>query len=681
MALKKSEDEAAVLDWCNQLVEDGQDQRRAWEGIWWENIASYIGDFWTEWNVGTRRLQEIPLPAEHRVRLPINLAQPIVRTEKAKITKNRPILDIMPNSNEKSDINAADVSDKILNNYVEREFNMARVRRRMLDWVLITGFGGTFVDWNPSALGKRRVWADPQGQPLADPRVIEMYRQYYKRKKKAPRSIELPVGEMAIRPFGPWNLMWDFSQLYFEDAMWACYTDVMDCDAVLQRWGTRPEREDVGPGAIEQRLLGKFDLSNKLRLKNVDAQDMCKVHRMYVKPGHPVFEKGAHIVFTSDQIIDAEVFPFQHRKLPFAMMGHISLPISQYAMSVMQQVRGPILEISKTVSQLIENRNLIANPPWLEAHQHKMEKEINNKPGLRIKYNHLPNVPPPSPIQMPEMPIYVKELIPLMKEHIDLISGQGETTQGRVPPGARSGVAIAYLQEEDDTRLGPTIQEFEECIELTGHLILETIGENYSAPRTVHIYKKHGEPEVFDFYGAMLAGNTTVVAQAGSALPRSKAAKQQFMFDMWDRQLEQDPRKVRDMLELGEGEPEEFEKDLDQAERENTRMMHGEPQQALEWHNHAAHHYSHRNYMKSQDWEELDPEHQQIFLDHDGEHSRFEEDAQRQQLEMAQMMQMSGGGGTPPTNGAAPANGQTGQVAPQFQPQASPRTITEEPPQ
>jgi hypothetical protein len=435
------------------------------------------------------------------------------------------------------------------------------------------------------------------------------------------------------------------------------------------------------PGVIEQRLLGRFDLGNKMTLRSSEAQDMCQVHRMFIRPGHPIFEEGAHIVFVKEQIIDAEKFPFSHGKLPFALMGHVSLPISQYAMSVLQQVKAPVMEISKTVSQLIENRNLMANPPWLEAHQHKLEKELVNKPGLRVKYNHLPNVPPPSPVQMPEMPVYVKELIPMMKEHVDLISGQGETTQGRVPPGARSGVAIAYLQEEDDTRLGPTVQEFEECMCLTAHLVLETIAEKYSAPRTVHIYKKHGEPEVFDFYGAMLNGNTSVVAQAGSALPRSKAAKQQFMFDLWDRQLEQDPRKVRDMLEIGEGEPEEFEKDIEQAERENFRMLRGEPQEVLEWHNHPAHHYTHRNYMKSQDWEELPADLQQLYLDHDAEHSTMEEDARQKQAELQMMAQPQG---QPALNGGPPPpgeNGQTGQTAPQFQPQASPRTITEEPPQ
>ena len=691
MPLKDLTQESALLDWCNQIYEDGVDRRRAWEGIWWQNIATYLGDFWVEWDPHSRELQEVVKPPRHRVRLPINLAQPIIRTEKAKLTKNRPILDILANSDEKSDIDASEVADKILNNYVEREFHMPRVRRRMLDYVLITGMGGTFVDWDPRAVGKRKVWTDPQGQPLTDPRAIEVYRNYYRKKKKAPRSMMMNVGEMAIRPYGPWNLIWDFSELYFEDAMYAVYSEVMDCDRAWMRWGdpnnyddTRPSREDVAPGAIEKRLLTQFDMSHKLSLRGSDVQDLCLVHRMYVKPGHPFFPDGAHIVFVKEGILEAEPFPFQHGRLPFAQMGHIALPISQYSMSVMQQVRGPVMELSKTVSQLIENRNLMANPPWRLAKQHQIDEDkLDNKPGLKLVYQHNPNVPPPEPIQMPEMPSYVRELIPMTKEHIDLISGQGETTQGRVPPGARSGVAIAYLQEEDDTRLGPTVQEFEETMALTGHLILETIAEKYAAPRTVRVYKKHGEPDVFNFYGAMLNGNTEVVCQAGSALPRSKAAKQQFVLDLWDRTIEQDPRRVREMLELGTGEPEEFEKDLDEADRENSQMQQGQEVEALVWQNHAAHHYQHRNFMKSQDWKELPEEIQQIFLDHDAEHSAFE---RQLATEAAQQQLLNGGGQAPPSQngqGQLPPgeNGQTGQAAPQFQGAQSPRSLVNDQPQ
>jgi hypothetical protein len=322
----------------------------------------------------------------------------------------------------------------------------------------------------------------------------------------------------------------------------------------------------------------------------------------------------------------------------------------------------------------------MANPPWLIPKQLQITGEIQNKPGARIEFNYMPNVPEPKPVQMPEMPKYVSDLVGMLKEHILEIGGQGETSQGRVPPGARSGVAIAYLQEEDDTRLGVTVQEFEETMESVSNHILQVIAEKYTTPRVVRIYKKHGDDEVFDFFGSMLDGAAAVVCQAGSALPRSKAAKQQYILDLWDRKLEQDPRKVRQMLELSEGEPDEWEVDLDQAERENHQLMNGQDPGVKEWYNHPAHHYVHRNFMKSADYEAMSPGIQDLFDKHDEEHTYYEE-----------MQQQAASGQAPQQQGAAPpnssvpasANGQNVPMGPpsQFTAATSPRTLLEATPQ
>jgi hypothetical protein len=184
-------------------------------------------------------------------------------------------------------------------------------------------------------------------------------------------------------------------------------------------------------------------------------------------------------------------------------------------------------------------------------------------------------------------------------------------------------VAIAYLQEEDDTKLGPTVSEFEEMNERFEWQMLSIMAECYDVPRTVRIYKKHSEPEVFDFIGTQLAGIAAVQVQAGSALPRSKAARQQFMMDLFSMGIETDPRKVKEMLELGEGEPEDFEVDMQQAERENDKMERGQPCNVEDWFNHQAHLVVHRRFMKSADFEALPPQIQQIYKDHDVLHQRF----------------------------------------------------------
>jgi hypothetical protein len=688
----RSTDEKILHEWAKSLYDEGMARRRYWEGVWWENLATYMGDFWAEWDIHRRRLTEPIKKAEHRVRVPINLSQPVVRTELAKLTKNRPILDVTARSSDQSDLNSAKVGDKVLNNYVEREFHMARVRRRMLMWVLIMGSGGIIVDWDETALGELEVLCDEGGNPIFDPRVIEAYKQQLDQTGKKPNYKRIPQGELIIKVASPFQIMFDFSQLYIEDAWWCMFTDVYDVDEVYRRWKKRVNPEPVQPGVIEQRLVSRFDLTGSLNVRPPHVQQLAQVTQMWVKPGHPKFPDGLCFVFTKDAVLLKQAYDRDYGELPVHMMGHIPMPTQQFSLSVLQQIKGPVVELSKTESQMIENRNLMTNPPWLIPKQLQITKPIVNKPGARIEFNYMPNIPEPHPVEMPDLPAYVKDMPAMLREHILEIGGQGETSQGRVPPGARSGVAIAYLQEEDDTRIGVTVQEFEEVSEAVGNHILRLIAEKYVTPRVVRIYKKHGDDEVFDFFGSMLDGAGAVIVQAGSALPRSKAAKQQYILDLWDRKLEQDPRKVRQMLELAEGEPDEWEVDLDQAERENHKLQNGEDPGVREWYNHPAHHYVHRNYMKSADFDALPQQTQQLFLEHDEEHTYYEQiQAQQAAQTMAQQQAPPPGGGGGSSNGAAPqgssvpagANGQNVPQGPpsQFTAATTPRSLLEATPQ
>lgn len=672
-----SKDNASLHRWAKSLVEDGRTRRQQQEAQWWENLATWTGDLWAEFDVSVNRLVETKRE-NHKVRLPINLAQPVVRTEYAKLIKNRPIIDVVAKSNDKSDLNAADVADKILNNYVEKHFFMPRVRRRSLHWVLICGSGGIFVDYDETLLGETEVLVDPKGNPIFDPAMIKVVQKYYRDKHRKPQTMVIPHGDLRIKPVSPFQVIWDFSQLYVEDASWLIVSEVYDVDEVWRRWEVEvePDRNAL-PGVMERRMISRFDLSDQIEWKRGENQNLVEVHRMFIRPGHRYFEHGAEIVFTNDEIIDSTNYPFSHGELPVSMMGHVPMPASQHAMSILQQIKPVVLEISKTESQMIENRNLMSNPPWMEYKQNRIQGEIQNKPGMRIKIDYMPNVPEPHPIEMPDLPQYVKDLPTILKEHVLEISGQGETSQGRVPAGARSGVAIAYLQEEDDTKLGPTVMEYEEMIERSAGHILWCIAQYYDAPRTITIYRRHSEPEVFDFIGTMLSGVEGVRVQAGSALPRSKAAKQQFILDLWDRKLEQDPRKVREMLELDGGDPDEWEAAMEQAEREGMKLTKGIPVPVLEWYNHPAHHYVHRRFMISGDFEDLDPAIQQVWLQHDEEHTKMEQDQARQQAVQQALMgaQPNGGAANAPPPGA---NGANATPQPPFTGAAPPGPLTQE---
>jgi hypothetical protein len=625
--LKKPDNEEALHQWANTIIEDARDLRRGHETAWWEQLCIYGGDLWVNYNPHSLNVwKSLRLPITESGWVSIS-ANPIVRTEYAKVLKNKPILDWSARSGDKSDLDAAETADKIWNSYVEKKFAMPKVRRDAVIWTLTCGLGAVFVDYDETADGQVDVVVGPDGEPIFDPAMLKSVQRYYKDKKKAAKTTSIPQGEFRVRALGPMQWGWDFATNDYTQAQWGFVSETYDVNEVYRRWNVEVNPTNYAkPNILERRVLEKVDLTGTIvgSSQTPDSQELVVVHRLFIRPGHRYFRDGAEIIYTEDEFIDATPYPYGHGELPISAMGHIPMPGSRYPLSVVSQIRDPVLQISKTESQIVENRDLMGNPPWIEYDYHNIpEGKLTNEPGLRIKIPFRPNGSDPHPVEMPELPQYVQQLPEQLLTFINTIAGQGETSQGRVPPGARSGVAIAYLQEEDDTKLGPTIQEFEEMIERMAWQLMRTMAERYDLPRMAIIPKKHAEPEIINFTGTMLAGVGGVNVQAGSALPRSKAAKQQFMLDLYQMGIETDPRKIKEMLELGEGQPEEWERDMEQAERENQRMAQGQQQKVLDWYNHMAHLVVHRRFMKTPDFEAYPEQIQQIYIDHDALHQRF----------------------------------------------------------
>jgi len=152
-----------------------------------------------------------------------------------------------------------------------------------------------------------------------------------------------------------------------------------------------------------------------------------------------------------------------------------------------------------------------------------------------------------------------------------------------------------------------------------------------------------------------------VVCQAGSAMPRYKAARHQYVLELVGMGVLKDPHKIQEMLELGYGEPDDVDKAIAQANRENQMMMQGssmattrpegqeddsdEEEQSVTtavavkaWHNHAIHIQRHGSVMMDEEFDRLSvtrPEIVRLFDEHMAMHSA---ELQKQQMAMQQQL-------------------------------------------
>lgn len=671
--------------------------RRGWEVVWWNSLALIAGDHHAAWNPDLAKFEDVDPTWRNnkgkKPRLVINHALTVARTELSKLTKGHPIMDIIANSDEAIDLAAAKVGKSALE-FAEWKFKLRKRRKTALWWMIATGLGAIYVGFDhldDTAGNFPPFVIDPAtGEPTFNPlRKQELQKMVDDGEIPPLKEETYPLGEIEYRVYSPMQLLPDETTLEFSEIKDLITTDIIDVD-VLQGVvgrsisGLTPDN-NLQLGTMDRRMLARAGVPT-LNGREPSVENGVAVHTFWLLPnvyrGNKFLKNGIMIRWCkgNQKVDNTERFPFQDNRMPFVFFEHIPSATSIWPDCVMNHIRGPNLEIDKTVSQLIENKDYMANPMWRVATQHRIRGEIKNVAGGVVRYRHVPNVPPPEPIPGIQMPAQVESILVNLRDQILDISGQSEASRGRVPTGVRSGVAVAYLTEEDDTRIGPTVENMEEAIALQGSLTLERFSQYYVVQRILRFYRRDGSFDVLKFKGADLKNNTDVVTQAGSAMPKSKAARQNFILELASMGLETDPDKIKQELDLGYGEPDDREKAVAQANRENGIMLHGYPETMAreatpdehgqpsivpnrptavpvkEWHNHAVHIQRHTSVMMDEEFDQLsisNPEIVRIFDEHLAMHKQAE--AAQQQQEMMMMLAAKGGPDGPPGAASQPA--------------------------
>lgn len=702
MRIGEATNRTDLLAACEEARTRRLDLRRGYETMWWNNIALVTGDHYARWNPTSSTFEDkdpnwSPNLQDKKPRMVINHALTVGRTELSKLTKSRPIMEIIANSDEPNDIAAAKVGRAALD-YAEWKFKVARRRKAALWWMIQTGLGANFVGWDPlnTASGHVEFIIDPEtGDPAFNPaRKAELERMVSAGEldEKDVERESFALGEVDIKVYSPFQLLPDETAIDFEDIKDLITEDLIDVDVVKGIYGKKAN--DLRPdaslmlGTMENRMLARAGVPGGVGTNQKRPVDSgALIHTFWLLPGtyrgNKFLENGVMLRWAQGRMeLDFQpAFPFQDGRMPFAFYQHIMTSTTIWPDSVMTHIRGPNLEIDKTISQLIENKDYMGNPMWRVATQHKLKGEIKNVAGAIVRYRHVPNIPPPEPVLGLQMPQQVENLLVGLRDQILDISGQSEVSRGKVPSGVRSGVAVAYLQEEDDTKIAPTVETMEDSIALMGSMVLERFAQFYTFERVLRFYRRDGVFDVRKFKGSDLKNNTDVICQAGSAMPKMKAARQQYALELASLGIETDPRKLRDMLELGQGEPDDVDKAIAQANRENNMMLYGVWKETTtadlshddqferlhaavpvkSWHNHEVHMMRHTSVMMDEEFDDLaitHPEVVRLFDEHLAMHEQEIQKAKQQQAMMLAAAKGAPDGPPTPAGGAPPgANG------------------------
>jgi hypothetical protein len=586
MRLGEASNDVDLIKALNEAVERRLELRRPWDTQWWNNIALVAGDHYTRWDPLKGDFIQPPPKEPHKVRLVLNHALTVARTELAKLNKGKPVMDVVAKSEDTDDIAAAKVGQQILEGF-EWKYKLRKQRKQAYWWMVITGLGAEYVGFDPAndKDGSYEYYIDPAtNEPTwnAERRkeLDEMVKDGELDKDDVVK--EEPLGDIEFKTYSPFQLLPDETAAEWSQLKDLITIDVVDVDVARANWGKPDISPDpnVNTSTIDSSMMFKAGLTGAMGA-TTESKNAVKVYTWWLVPGvyrGRYLSQGKMIRWCNKNLIleSTKTFPYIDCRIPFAFFEHIPNATSIWPESVMTHIRHVNLEMDKTISQLIENKDYMANPMWRVAIQHDLPKDIVAVPGAVIKYRFVPNIPPPEPIPGVPMPQQVESILDGLRTQILDISGQGEISRGnQLPSSVRSGVQVAYMQEEDETRLGPTAENIEDGVSIMSSLALSRVSQFYHTNRIVRLYKRAGEFDVLQFKGADIKGNTDVIALPGSALGKSKTARQSFMLELVQLGIERDPKRIKEVLELGMGEPDDVDKSYAQADRENHAMVQG----------------------------------------------------------------------------------------------------------
>lgn len=601
--------EPTTVTELNDLLAASRAVKRRYEGDAYLNLSFLVGDQWTSFD-GTRIWEP---PVDDAIeKVTDNRIEPFVRTEIAKMTKTRPKPVAIPRTQSDRDIAAARFAEDALED-AWRRFNLQRKLRRALLWSR-TAFAGFWkVWWDPAAGPMRDVLLYGEGHPQAGKLIRDQY--------GAPMAQDaLPAGT----PFQQTSVargeicveLRSFFEVYpdalageegIESAEHICEEAVYSeayADKHFPKFAGR-FKADSNPqaGVAEARMPFPLQASGAPASgrKGVILREYWSLER--------------HIVWapSSEMVVLDEPNPYPW--LPYVMFTGIAAPGRFWPDCVVNHLRPRQVDLNKRLSQIAGNAERQGNPPLMVPSTMSEEFVWENLPGQQITYPDTGSpTAMPSFLAVPEIPAYVQNDVDRIQNSMQEISGQHEVTGASVPAGVTAASAISQLQEADDTRLGPDIQEMETTLAEAGKRLLWLMRRYYEDGRLVRVAGRDGWWNIRAWKSDALEGVDDIDVQSGSGMPQSQAAKQAAIQQMatlfaQSGQAISERQWRRILMEMQVGGLEQFFADVSRDEQqvndENRRLSLGESLQINSYDDDHAHVDGHTDWMKTSEFAEL----------------------------------------------------------------------------
>ncbi len=555
-------------------VDELRRQRDLLERQWKLNLAFYKGKQYVFYNRKSRRIEALPTDEgdkpRYRVRLVSNQIAPNTNSLLSRLVKSKPQFFATPGQASFEAQKATEVAENLLEFWWD-SFHLTEKREEAMMWSIICGNGFWKISWDDKSGPGMKVMMDPNGQPIVEPLVQHFFEKNLEAEGIDASMFERRVyqGDIRVDVMSPFDVLLDDSAQVFEDCQYAFCVHPMSPEEVEKRYGVKLKANAVNKYPDEA-LPGVFG-----SMESKSDENVREVIYGYFLPGSK-YPDGRFVVFTRspDIVLYDAPWPFPFEELPLVKFPGMRIPGQLWDSSVVEQAIPLQKELNRTLSQMIEYKNLTLKPQML-APVGSLRQRITDEPGAIFEYNPVAGKVPEA-IPIPSLPSYVFEHLQDLGVRLKDTFGLNEIMEGSVPPNVEAGIAIDLLQEAATDRLAPQIMLMEKGLERAGNQMLQLAQSYYREPRMLIINGSGSKPKVERFEDADLIQGVQIRVEAGSGLPRTRAGRQARVMQLLTMGI-LSPTKAYKYLDMADFKSlqMQFEADEEQAMREHDKLLDG----------------------------------------------------------------------------------------------------------
>ena len=604
---EQTDSERRIATYVKNQVEEARtsSNRIAHEAVWLTNIA-YLMGYSATYNPVTRNFvnNDSPTRAIRRNRVHENIILPAVQNRLARMLKNPPRYEVLPDSQDTDSEESARLGLQVINMVWDKEkINKKRIDMGM--WLQECGHSYLKISWDPT-----------KGEMIQDPITGEMSRQGF-----------FDVTVLSALEGYP-----DPQAKSFEELKKFTEVKVRKLDYFKQHYperGYAVKEEGAWLQSIQyEQRINSLTNSGLTAANTTELMKNSAIELNYYELPSEKYPGGRHIISANGVLLKYDTLPTYDgvdpasAMIPIAKFDDIVIGGKFFSESVITHARPLQDQYNRILQRTSDWENKLIAGKFIAARGHGLTQEaLNDQSGEVVEYDQVPGASEPHAMQIPMMPNYVYTSRNEIKKSIYEIFGLGEISRGQLPYAGIPAEGIQLILEQDETRLGIEVEQHEHAYARLGELILRFAKKFVLTPMRLKV-KEGGKLQFKTFTGEQITSFDCTVKR-GSTIPNSKVLERQEIINAWKTGLlgnPQDPTTIEQVLGMIEfGHNDDLWKDvvLDkyQINQSIKQIEQGIPTQPNKLDNHALHIIEKNRYRKSDRFTALPPEYKKLLID------------------------------------------------------------------